>query len=105
MIFIEHDTQEQGFPGGSVVKNPPAIIGDTGSVPGSGRSPGEENGGKKKKRKWQPSPVFSSGKSHGQKSLVSYSPRGGKSQTRLSDRTQNSRIPVTVNWEFNRIIW
>ena len=28
-----------GFPGGSLVKNPP---GDTSSVPGSGRSPGKE---------------------------------------------------------------
>ena len=33
-----------GFSGGSVVKNPPANAGDTGSVPGSGRSPGEGNG-------------------------------------------------------------
>ena len=33
-----------GFPGGSVVKNSPANAGDTGSVPGSGRFPGEENG-------------------------------------------------------------
>ena len=33
-----------GFPGGSVVKNPPAIAGDQGSIPGSGRSPGEGNG-------------------------------------------------------------
>ena len=33
-----------GFPGGSVVKNPPANPGDVGSVPGSGRSPGEVNG-------------------------------------------------------------
>ena len=33
-----------GFPGGSVVKNPPASAGDTGSIPGSGRSPGEGNG-------------------------------------------------------------
>ena len=32
-----------GFPGGSVVKNPPANIGDTGSIPGWGRSPGEGN--------------------------------------------------------------
>ena len=30
--------------GGSVIKNPPANAGDTGSVPGSGRSPGEGNG-------------------------------------------------------------
>ena len=33
-----------GFPGGSVVKNPPANAGNMGSIPGSGRSPGEENG-------------------------------------------------------------
>ena len=30
--------------GGSAVKNLPANAGDTSSVPGSGRSPGEENG-------------------------------------------------------------
>ena len=33
-----------GFPGGSVVKNPPANAGDTGLIPGSGRSPGAGNG-------------------------------------------------------------
>ena len=33
-----------GFPGGSVVKNPPADTGDVDSTPGSGRSPGEGNG-------------------------------------------------------------
>ena len=33
-----------GFPGGSVVKNPPANAGDVGLIPGSGRSPREENG-------------------------------------------------------------
>ena len=27
-----------GFPGGAVVKNPPANAGDTGSIPGPGRS-------------------------------------------------------------------
>ena len=32
------------FPGGSVVKNLPANAGDEGSIPGSGRSPGEGNG-------------------------------------------------------------
>ena len=30
-----------GFPGGSVVKSLPANAGDTGSIPGSGKSPGE----------------------------------------------------------------
>ena len=33
-----------GFPGGSMVKNPPAHAGDMGLNPGSGRSPGEGNG-------------------------------------------------------------
>ena len=33
-----------GFPGGSVVKNPLGNVGDMDSIPGSGRSPGEENG-------------------------------------------------------------
>ena len=31
-------TKSQAFPGGSLVKNPPANAGDTGSVPGLGRS-------------------------------------------------------------------
>ena len=34
----------RGFPGGSVVKNLPASAGDAGLIPGSERSPGEENG-------------------------------------------------------------
>ena len=33
-----------GFPGGSVVKNPPASAEVAGSTSGSGRSPGEGNG-------------------------------------------------------------
>ena len=33
-----------GFPGHSVVKNLPVNVGDTGSIPGSGRSPGKQNG-------------------------------------------------------------
>ena len=40
-------TLATGFPGGLVVKNPPAnagYAGDVGSIPGSGRSPGEGNG-------------------------------------------------------------
>ena len=37
----------EGFPGGSVVKNPPTsaeVSGDMGSIPGSGGSPGGGNG-------------------------------------------------------------
>ena len=60
----------KGFPGGSGVKNPPASAGDVGSIPRSGRSPGEGN--------WEPTPVFLPGKSHGQRSLVGYSPWGRK---------------------------
>ena len=33
-----------GFPGDSGVKNPPANAGDSGLIPGSGRSPGDGNG-------------------------------------------------------------
>ena len=41
-------------------------LGDAGSIPGSGRSPW--------RRKWQPTPVFLLGESHGQRSLEGYSP-------------------------------
>ena len=56
-----------GLPSGSVVKKSPANAGDAGSVSGLGRSPGEGNG----------NPLqysFLPGKSHGQRSLVGYSP-------------------------------
>ena len=43
--FIPVKLQTQlGFPGGSVVKNPPDNAGDMGSSPRSGRSPGVGNG-------------------------------------------------------------
>ena len=35
--------QPMSFPGGSVVKNPPANAGDMGLIPGSGRSSGRED--------------------------------------------------------------
>ena len=38
------------FPGGSMVKNPPANTGDMDSIPGSGRFT--------QRRKWQSTPVF-----------------------------------------------
>ena len=37
------------------------------------------------RRKWQPTPVFLPGESHGQRSLAGYSPWGCKSWTGLSD--------------------
>ena len=48
----------------------PANGRNTGSIPESGRSPG---GGK-----WQPTPIFSPGKSHGQRNMVGYNPLGCK---------------------------
>ena len=53
----------KGFPGGSVVKNPPAkqemqVLPRVRKIPWS--------------RKWQPSPAFLHGKSHGQRSLAGY---------------------------------
>ena len=65
-----------GFPGGTVVKNLPVNAGDTrdvGSIPESGRSPGLEMDWK-----WQSTPVFLPGNSHGQRGLVGYSPWGHK---------------------------
>ena len=43
-MFIESTRLSNHLPGGAVVKNPPASAGDMGSIPGSGRSPGEGNG-------------------------------------------------------------
>ena len=37
-------SDEEGFPGGSEVKASACNVGDLGSVPGSGRAPGEGNG-------------------------------------------------------------
>ena len=42
--FLNSPKKYQGFPDGSMVKNPPASMGDTGSIPGLGRAPGEGNG-------------------------------------------------------------
>ena len=59
-----------GFPGGSEAKESACNAGDPGLIPGLGRFPW--------RRKWQPTPVFLPGESHGQRSLVGYSPRGRK---------------------------
>ena len=58
-----------GILGGSEVKNLPANAGDTDSIPGSGRSPGEGNG----------NPLQSSCPGNPQRSLVGCSPWSCKS--------------------------
>ena len=57
----------RGFPGGSVIKNPPASAGDPGSILGSGRS---------SRRKWQWEEISSilAWKSYEQSSLMGYGP-------------------------------
>ena len=56
---------DTGFPGGSHSKETACNAGDPGSIPGSGRSPGEENGTHSSILAWE---------SHGQRSLLGYSP-------------------------------
>jgi len=56
-----------GFPGGTIINNPPSTVGDArhmSLIPWS--------------RKWQHDPVFLPRKSHGQRSLVGCSPLGCK---------------------------
>ena len=68
----------EDFPGGSVVEKSACNAGDMDSIPGVGKIPW--------RRKWQPTPVFLPGKSHGQRSLVAYSrwdhKRAGHDRTR-----------------------
>ena len=81
-----------GFPGGSVVKNPPANAGDAkdmGLIPGS-----DPWGGKIPwSGKWQPAPVFLPGKFHGQRSLVGYSPWGRK-ESDTTEATEHSHMHI-----------
>ena len=42
-LKVQH-IESMGFPGGSNGKESACSAGDSGSIPGSGRSPGEENG-------------------------------------------------------------
>ena len=77
------------FPGAAVLKNPPANAGDTrdtGSIPGSGRSPGVTNG--------NPLQNLCLKKSPGQKSLVGYSPWGFKESDTTRDWTYISYVAM-----------
>ena len=59
--------------------------GDTGLIPGSGRSAGKGNG--------NPIPVFLPGEFHEQKSLAGYSPWGHK-------RVRHDLLTKQQRWEF-----
>ena len=73
-----------GFPGSSEIKNPPAVQ-ETRI-----RSPGREDPWR---RKWQPTPVFLPGESHGQRSLAGYSPWGRK-ESDVTEATEHTRTEV-----------
>ena len=57
-------------PGGSDGKESAYNVGDPGLIPGLGRFPW--------RRKWQPTPVFLPGKSHGWRRLAGCSPWGSQ---------------------------
>ena len=69
-----------GFPSGLDGKEPACDVGNLGSVPGSGRSLGEGNG--------NPLQYSCLEKSHGQRSLVGYSPRGHKESEKTKQLTR-----------------
>ena len=74
--LIMSDGTPQGNPGGAVAKHPPANArdaGDAGFDPWVGKITW--------RKKWQPTPVFLPGESHGQRSLVGYSSQGRKEYT------------------------
>ena len=48
------------------------------------------------RRKWQPTPVFSPKNSHGQRSLVGYSPRGRKEVTEYTLMPPNTEMPTQL---------
>ena len=69
-LFYSHLlSRNLGFPGGSVVKNPSANPGDTGSIPGSGGSPVGGHGNP---------PAFLPGKPNKERNMAGYSPWGCK---------------------------
>ena len=71
--------EDLGFPGGSGLKNTPANPGNSGSIPGSGKTPC--------RRKWQPTPVFLTGESQGERSWRATVCRVANSQAQLSEET------------------
>ena len=96
----------EGFPGRSVVKNPPTNAGISWWFRGQrvclqcrrpefnpwfGKSPW--------RRKWQPTPVFLPGKSHGWRNLEGYRPQRSK-----DSETVTSLSPVQETW-VHSLVW
>ena len=89
----------QGFPGGISGKEPACQLRRCRFNPWVGKIPW--------RRKWQPTPVFLPGESHGQRSLVGYDPQGHKESgtTEVTQHTQHrainsikDKIPIEFLW-------
>ena len=81
-----------GFHGASVAKTLPANVGDEGSIPRLGRSPGAGNGNPLQYSCWE--------NSHGKRSLVCCSPWGHKEQNTtewLTTHTHKTLLHSTEN--------
>ena len=76
-----------GFPGGSVVKNLPATAEDTGSIPGSGKSPNKGNGNPLQYSSWKISSTEEPG---------CYSPWGCKRVRHDLVTKQQQQIPTAI---------
>ena len=86
-----------GFPGGLDGKTSACNVGDPGSIPGLGRSPGEGNG--------NPIQYACLENPHGQRSLAGYSPWGCKSPTQLSNQsnTTNNMVTLGIHFHFSQL--
>ena len=51
-------------------------------------------------RKWQPTPVFLPGKSHGQRSLVGYSPWGRK-EPDMTEQLHDNKNECSMDWMYH----
>ena len=76
-----------GFPGSSDGKESTCNVGDLGSIPGSGRSPGGGHG--------NPLQYSCLENPHGQRSLAGYSP-WGHTQSDMSERPSTQRMPKLI---------
>ena len=79
------------FPGGSDSEESACNAGDMGSIPGW-EDP--------QRRKQQPTPVFLSGESHGQRGLMGYSPGDGKE----SDTTESTEHTHTHTRSYGDVL-
>ena len=84
-----------GFPGGSDGKGSTCNVGDPGSIPGLGRSPGGEHGNPLK---------YSLENPHGQRSLAGYSPWGHK-ESDTTEQLSTAQHMILLPFSFFQLIF